>query len=1065
MPGKEPIIRKAFKEMEILAYRAARYFYRKLKYGFGTDILNVRVPFSNRSIKAIIYPHFREWRIKKSATHSKVPKIPKHDPNEYILFARILGNDVPGISEEEYNLNNLEYILQNEPDFPGVRKLFVINRVVSRLKRKKMVDLLERYNTPYLELAFEAEEFGVIPLCEKVGVGEGVSELGDPSQNLRLDHQLVTRASRSAYLLNNCGARNFALKCGKHSGYEWVLPWDADCFLSAEGFLRVKEGVDHADKRTEHLLVPTPRSEKFSVMPLPCGSMEITSEAQIIVRSSAKSIVDPSEIFKGINRSQGLSSQGGSGLWDAWLYEYEWEMESSCRESSSQSELGGQPDFSSDLGQCGEFSRSKSSAILNFIDDVYDYSKKAAAAKSEIDYLYYRQVKKDRARCPERTLEVNSVFDKVYLVSLAHDLEKRLKVGFQLRALGIDFEWYPAVNGYEGEPLEGYLKYTKRPLGKMSHFVECGDYERMRGSKMIESPGAVGYIHTYISIMQDAKARGFKNILVLEDDIILCHDFKLRFARFMESVDAGWKILHLGASQYVWEGIEIEKVLGDGHYQPELHKTKGSFAIALNESIFDELIDNLSHLDAPFDNFPIGYLYESYRGSCFVAYPYLVMPDVGDSAIREGRSQYLHSNRVGWWVPDFKYPAQKPRVGIVLKSVMSLDSLQRGANRGALYDLNYYFVNENGISPLHSGELLPRDYFVEDIDKQLYASSSLSVDLLLEADPQVTVTGEAIDKAVFEAFAGQPVSGFFTNIACYRNDRVVGRVSVIIPTYKRSEHLQRAVTSVLDQDYEDLEVIVVDDNGADSSFSREAIQIVERCCHRYPHRQLRLIQHVRNANGAAARNSGILASSGEYICFLDDDDIYLPGRISKSVQALDGTNETIGAVYCGFLGWNSPRLNLERFKDGDLTREIFMLDYFKHYLHTNTATYKADAIMAINGFDESYRRHQDLEFNLRFFEGYQVSVVKEALVRLAPEKSAVDNKLYGNDMLVLKRKFFSDFDYLLSEFSDQERFAIYDVHCAEVARYAKGEQQVEQIYDFICGKTRSVGSGRAALID
>jgi hypothetical protein len=138
-------------------------------------------------------------------------------------------------------------------------------------------------------------------------------------------------------------------------------------------------------------------------------------------------------------------------------------------------------------------------------------------------------------------------------------------------------------------------------------------------------------------------------------------------------------------------------------------------------------------------------------------------------------------------------------------------------------------------------------------------------------------------------------------------------------------------------------------------------------------------------------------------------------------------------VYCGFLGWNSPENDLNRYKAGDLTLEIFLLDYKKHYLHTNTATYKRDAVLRINGFDESYKRHQDLEFNIRFFQYYKIDVVKEALVRLNPEPSDVSNKVFNIEMANLKSKFLGQFSHIVVGY-DVER-EIYLKHWSEVSRY------------------------------
>ncbi|WP_237055937.1 glycosyltransferase [Microbulbifer sediminum] len=1060
MTSKEPNLRKALREVKIFTYRAARFTYRKLNEKYGIDALSLKVPFTNKTLKAIVYPIIRGNTVRYSDVGPSVAKICKRKPGESILLARIIGNDIPGIQDENEGLNSLEYILKNEGELPGVRKLFVINRVVSRHKREKLVHLLRQYNASYLEITFKPQEYKKIPLTGSSAPPQKDHSLTAASAINGIVRNVAVRADRASYLLNNLGAAKFVFNCAIKCGYKWVLPWDGNCILSSEQYTQVKRNIDSCDKKARYFLVPVASLSKTSSMVQPSLSSDNPGKDQLVVKVSSSYTIDPRELFKGQLRSQGLLCKTSSGLYDSWTYEQIWERE----DFPSHDESDGKCNGSEGSSSCGKAlfvpeagMPLKPRAVVDFIDDVFNYSSKSVAAKSEIDYLYYRQVEKDRGLIFDDPKAVNSVFDKVYLVSLSHDLEKRLKVGFQLRSLGIDFEWFPAVNGYEGQPLLDYQEYVKRPLGKMAFFSDCADYERIRGSKMIESPGAVGYIYTYISIIEDAKVRGFKNILIVEDDIILCRDFKQRFHRFISSTSEDWKILLLGASQYDWSGVDIPEALKRGFYNPELHKTKGSFAIALNESIFDELIDNLRHLDAPFDNFPVGFLYEKYNGACSVAYPYLVMPDVGDSAIRGGRSQYSHSNRVGWWVPDFNYPAQKPCIGIVLKSYRNLESLECRWDRGSPYNVNYFFINENGISPLHNKEFLPRNYFVESVDNGLYETSSLSLDLLLEVNEHAPFSEEDIHKSVLARFAGAPIGGTFKEVKTSRACRQAGRVSVIIPTYKRSRHLMRAMESVLGQDYEDIELIVVDDNGKGSSFSVESMEVVKECAKRYPDRRIKLIQHEKNANGAAARNTGIFSSSGEYISFLDDDDIYLPGRISRSVLELDGSSESIGAVYCGFLGWNSPSLNLDRFKDGDLTKEIFMLDYFKHYLHTNTATYRASAIMVANGFDESYRRHQDLEFNLRFFERFKIGAVKEALVRLAPEKSTVDNKLYGVDMLNLKRKFLTEFEYLISSFDEEDQRKIYDVHCREISRYTEEDVHIMDIYNFVRGHTINEG--------
>jgi hypothetical protein len=146
---------------------------------------------------------------------------------------------------------------------------------------------------------------------------------------------------------------------------------------------------------------------------------------------------------------------------------------------------------------------------------------------------------------------------------------------------------------------------------------------------------------------------------------------------------------------------------------------------------------------------------------------------------------------------------------------------------------------------------------------------------------------------------------------------------------------------------------------------------------------------------------------------------------------LKKTDKTIGAVYCGYEGWNSPENNPERYPAGDLTREILLLEYQKHYLHTNTATYKREAILNINGFDESYRRHQDLEFNLRFFEQYKIATVNDILVKINPEATPVNNRVYNLDMVKIKEKFLNQFSYLIETQEENIATQIHNVHLKE----------------------------------
>ena len=121
-------------------------------------------------------------------------------------------------------------------------------------------------------------------------------------------------------------------------------------------------------------------------------------------------------------------------------------------------------------------------------------------------------------------------------------------------------------------------------------------------------------------------------------------------------------------------------------------------------------------------------------------------------------------------------------------------------------------------------------------------------------------------------------------------------VSIIIPTYYRNESLKRAIDSVLNQTYKNIEVLVIDDNPPESGFRIQNIELMKSYQNET---RVRYIQNERNIGGGPTRNHGIDEAQGEYIAFLDDDDVYMPERIQKQLKVFtDSQNDKLALVYC-----------------------------------------------------------------------------------------------------------------------------------------------------------------------
>lgn len=110
-------------------------------------------------------------------------------------------------------------------------------------------------------------------------------------------------------------------------------------------------------------------------------------------------------------------------------------------------------------------------------------------------------------------------------------------------------------------------------------------------------------------------------------------------------------------------------------------------------------------------------------------------------------------------------------------------------------------------------------------------------------------------------------------------------VSVVIPYYNRSEILPRALDSVCNQSYKDLEIVLINDGSTDKSE-----QVVEEYIKQHP--QLRFTHIIQENTGpSGARNSGIRRANGKYIAFLDSDDSWDPAKLDIQVQYMENNSD------------------------------------------------------------------------------------------------------------------------------------------------------------------------------
>lgn len=236
-------------------------------------------------------------------------------------------------------------------------------------------------------------------------------------------------------------------------------------------------------------------------------------------------------------------------------------------------------------------------------------------------------------------------------------------------------------------------------------------------------------------------------------------------------------------------------------------------------------------------------------------------------------------------------------------------------------------------------------------------------------------------------------------------------VSVIIPTYKRSDTLPRAIDSALRQTYSNIEIIVVDDNGEGTEYQKATEQRLKGYIESG---KITYIKHKVNKNGSAARNTGFRASKGEYINFLDDDDILYRNNIQKQLKRLQSTPDYIGASYCNTMLKRRQNLThkIKKYVSKNIKEGNICYEYLMGICSFNTSTilFKRIAVEKNNGFDETYQRHQDTEFMIRFFRHFKI--VCSGLEPLV-QNDLTDSHRYkpnGKFDFILKEKFIKEFE-------------------------------------------------------
>lgn len=255
------------------------------------------------------------------------------------------------------------------------------------------------------------------------------------------------------------------------------------------------------------------------------------------------------------------------------------------------------------------------------------------------------------------------------------------------------------------------------------------------------------------------------------------------------------------------------------------------------------------------------------------------------------------------------------------------------------------------------------------------------------------------------------------------------KVSVIIPTYKGSNKLSRAIQSVLQQDYpvKNIEIIVVDDNAPESDERRLTEEIMKK----FP--DVIYLKHHKNLKGAQARNTGIKVATGDFISFLDDDDFMLKNRISDAIEFMKNNNDSDG-IYCSVIILEKDKIV------GELRpkKRLYWEDMLCNELSIGTGSnifLRKHCFDNIN-FDIDFLRNQDVEFMINILSRYKVYGINE--VGLVKSGNGTINSLDYFKMKAVKQQLFKKYEYLINAKDDSFKKQFRILNAEYMFKFSKG---------------------------
>lgn len=230
-------------------------------------------------------------------------------------------------------------------------------------------------------------------------------------------------------------------------------------------------------------------------------------------------------------------------------------------------------------------------------------------------------------------------------------------------------------------------------------------------------------------------------------------------------------------------------------------------------------------------------------------------------------------------------------------------------------------------------------------------------------------------------------------------------VSVILATYNRSEYLGRAIESVLDQSYNNFELIIIDDGSTDRT---------SEVIYEYQDSRIKIIKNKENLGFVKSLNKAINYAQGEYIARIDDDDYWCDSRkLEKQTEFLENNPEYV-LVGSGMIKIDKEGKEIKRYlfpeKDQELRKKMLLTDYFVH----PGVVFRKKGWQAVGGYNEQFYFSQDWDLWARLGKIGKMYNFPEYFVSVRESEENRTNNKMGYHLLLnqkIRRKYKNDYPY------------------------------------------------------